>query len=74
MENWVKHLTALHPNHPETVDFYFRISRVMYNLALASLKDRHEHMTLPFKDVTIKKYPKDTDCKQQIPHADCGKL
>lgn len=56
VESWVKHLTALHPNHPETVDFYFRISRAMYNLALTSLKDRQEYVTLPFKGVKIKKY------------------
>ena len=56
VKSWVKHLTALHPNHPETVDFYFRISRAMYNLALTSLKDRQEYVTLPFKGVKIKKY------------------
>lgn len=56
VESWVKHLTALHPGHPETVDFYFRISRAMYHLALASLKDRQGYVPFPFKGVKIKKY------------------
>lgn len=56
VKSWVKHLTALHPGHPETVDFYFRISRAMYHLALASLKDKKGYVPLPFKGVKIKKY------------------
>lgn len=56
VESWVKHLNTLHPNHPETVDFYFRISRAMYNLALESMKDRQGYVPLPFKSVKIKKY------------------
>lgn len=44
VESWVKHLTTLHPNHPETVDFYFRISRAMYNLALESMKDKQGYV------------------------------
>jgi integrase len=56
VESWVKHLTTLHPNHPETVDFYFRISRAMYNLALESMKDKQGYVALPFKGVKIKKY------------------
>lgn len=56
VESWVKHLTTLHPNHPETVDFYFRNSRAMYNLSLASLKDKQGYVPFPFKGVKIKKY------------------
>lgn len=56
VESWVRHLVILHPGHPETVDFYFRISRAMYHLALASLKDRQGYVPFPFKGVKIKKY------------------
>lgn len=57
VESWLEHLTALHPAHPETVDFYFRNSRAMYNLALASLKgNEYGYAPFPFKGV-IKKYP-----------------
>lgn len=58
VESWLEHLTALHPAHPETVDFYFRNSRAMYNLALASLKgNEYGYVPFPFKGVKIKKYP-----------------
>lgn len=56
VESWVRYLTTLHPNHPETVDFYFRNSRAMYNLSLASLKDKQGYVPFPFKGVKIKKY------------------
>lgn len=56
VEGWVNWLMATHPAHPETVDFYFRNTRAMYNLALDSIKDKQSYTLQPFKGIKIKKF------------------
>ena len=70
-QRWVAHLTALHPNHPETVDFYLRNARAMYHIALADLKNRQGYTPHPFKDIRIRKIQ---PSKRALPEQEIKKL
>lgn len=70
-QQWVTHLTALHPDHPETVDFYLRNARAMYHIALADVKNQQGYEPHPFKDIRIRKIQ---PSKRALPEHEVRKL
>lgn len=54
VSGFVDWLYRQHPNKPQTVDFYFRNTRAMYNHALCSQKSQRKVWVSPFKGVIIR--------------------